>query len=143
MKQQQRMTWRVAFAACALTLISSAATAAELVLLTGIAPTTADGSVVQLRKTGPDGCTYLGAFHDTTRTASSWIEKVLSGGDQRLSDWSIELTRMQCDRMLSPIQAIVPLSKTHTYLDVDGKIRPGYAPGDSVGNMTPLQPQAR
>lgn len=133
---------RTIFAAVLVFISASACTMAadqKLILLTRITPDFRDGDMVQVRETGPNGCTYVGSFHDTTRTVSSWAEKILLSGGIRLTDWSIELARKQCGNVLSQVSAIIPLSKTHTYMDSDGQIRPGYAPRDSVASTKPMQ----
>ncbi|MGF6996902.1 hypothetical protein [Paraburkholderia sp. GAS32] len=142
MKLKHKLTMKLGTAAATLLLFSVPASAADLILLNGITSANKDGDPVQLRETGHDGCSYIGTFHDTSHTASSWIEKVLVSGGERLTDWSIELTRKRCDRTVSPFKGVVGLSKAHTYFDDDGKKRPGYAAGDRVGVTTPIQAPA-
>jgi hypothetical protein len=123
------------------TSIASANPAAtgDLVLLTGIPSDFANGSQVILRETGGERCTYTGTFHDTSREASAWIERVLVANRVRLTDWSIELTRKRCDQTVQAFSAVIPLSNMHTYIDRSGTTRAGYGPGDSVAKMTPIQ----
>ncbi|WP_454875104.1 hypothetical protein [Paraburkholderia xenovorans] len=143
MNTKKHMPLRFIVGVAAFTLLSITASATEVILLTGITPYSKDGDPVQLRETGPRGCSYVGTFHDTSRTAASWAEKILVEGGDRLTDWSIELTQKRCDGTLSLMKAIVPLRKTHTYADTNGQIRTGYAPGDSVAKMKPIQASTR
>lgn len=138
MKPKQKLTMQCG-AAVAFVLLSTAAFAADLVLLTGLTPSSKDGDPVQLRETGPNGCSYVGTFRDTSHTVSSFAERILVAGGDRLTDWSIELRQKRCDRIVSPIKAVLGLSKTHTYVDADGQIRSGYAAGDRVATTTPIQ----
>jgi hypothetical protein len=137
------MTLRFIVGVAAFTLLSTTASANEVILLTGITPNSKDGDSVRLQETGPGGCAYVGTFHDTSRTAASWAEKILVEGGGRLTDWSIELTKKLCGRTLTQMKAIVPLRESHTYADTNGQIRTGYAPGDSVVKMKPIQASTR
>lgn len=133
------MTVKFGAIAVALALLSTTAGAADLIVTTGITQYSKDGDMVELRDTGPDGCIYRGVFHDTAHTASGFAEKLIVQRGVRLTDWSIELTQKQCGRILSPTKALIGLSQTHSYMDANGRIQPGYAPGDSVATVKPVQ----
>jgi len=129
----------VGIATVATACVPLPATAADLVLLQGLTSEIQGGDPVQLQEEKPGACRYLGAFRNEAYTASSFMEKTLSAGGVKLRDLSIEVTAKSCDGVVSPVKMIIPLSQTHTYLDTDGKQRPGYAPGDVVAKLSPAQ----
>lgn len=142
MKTQRKFYMQFCAAVVACAVFSTTASAADLILLTGISPSTKDGDQVQLRESGVGGCSYVGTFHDTSHSASSFAEKILVAGGERLTDWSIELTQKRCDRISASIRAVLPLSTEHRYVDADGHSWLGYAAGDRVATTTPVHPPA-
>ncbi|KVL70331.1 hypothetical protein WJ50_12860 [Burkholderia ubonensis] len=108
--------------ACSL-ILTAAANAADLIAMTMLTPdNTVNGTVVQLREAGRDGCSYIGAFHDADR------EHAIVWGH-------IELMRKRCGDLVSPASGLIALRRTHTFLDVNGQIQPGYRAGDVVANI--------
>jgi hypothetical protein len=138
-KLKQMPTMQFGAAGIAL-LLSITANAADLILLTDVTSASTDGDPEALRETGKNGCRYVGKFRDTTHTATSWVEPALVADGDRLSDWSIEMSTKGCNGAVSPISAVVGLSKAHIYSDIaDGKIRRGYRAGDRVGSTVSIQ----
>lgn len=130
-----KMMVKIGAAVAAVALMSTTASAADLIVTTAITPYTKDGEPVVLRETGADGCIYTGVFHDTAHTASSLTEKLIAAGRVAVTDWSIELIQKQCGRIASPTKGLIGLRQTHSYMDANGRLQPGYAPGDSVATF--------
>jgi hypothetical protein len=83
--------------------------ATDVVLLTPIGLVSTASHVVQLRETDPNGCTFVGSL---------------------TPDFTIAVEYKKCGSIVSPASFVLPLSRTHTYADVDGKLRSGYGAGD-------------
>ncbi|OJA93566.1 hypothetical protein BGV48_23360 [Burkholderia ubonensis] len=75
--------------ACSL-IVTTAASAADLIAMSTLTlDSTVNGTVVQLREEGRDGCSYIGAFH--------------AAGREHPIVWGhVELMRKRCGRLVSP-----------------------------------------
>ncbi|MBN3780492.1 hypothetical protein G3O06_23545 [Burkholderia sp. Ac-20345] len=110
-------------------LLSTAASASDLVLMVGIAPDAAEsGRVVALRDTARDGCSYYGVYQTAAPARSDLMDVSPVLG-------TIKLERKQCRDLVSPADGTINLSRTHTYMDSSGRLRPGYQAGDAVGKI--------
>ena len=109
-------------AACTI-FVSTVANAGDLVLMTNINPNnTESGRLVELRDTARDGCRYVGVFQD-------------AGPEHPLVWGMIKLERKQCGDLVSSTSGSIGLSRTHTYMDDAGSLRPGYQGGEAVGSI--------
>lgn len=83
--------------------------ATDLVLMSPIGPVSKAGDVVQLREKNANACDYFGSL---------------------TPHFAIAVERKRCGDIVGPASFVLPLSRTHTYADVDGKLRSGYGAGD-------------
>jgi hypothetical protein len=98
-------------------LLATAAHATDLVLARPLYADTPDGERVVAQLAQFNGCEFIGTYHNTAHTVSSWAEKLMVAGGAKLTDSSIELTTRRCGKHKTAVDIIVPLSPMRVGVD--------------------------